>query len=238
MKRDVIQIDREKCIGCAQCVNTCHQGALALVDGKAMLVSEDYCDGLGLCLPECPSGALSIVQKEIQPEDMKKTIGNPEAPPVTPPTGGCPGAMARSFVREPKEENFPQQSTAPVERNQSQLTNWPVQLGLVPVRAPYLDGADLLIAADCTAFTYANFHEEFLKGKVCLIGCPKLDRENYSEKLTAMLQENDIQSITILRMEVPCCSGLVAQVKTALANSGKVIPWGYRIVSLEGELLP
>ena len=249
MKRNIVTIDSNLCNGCGLCVSACHEGALALVDGKAKLISDSYCDGLGACLPECPTGAIKIVERDSDPFDeaavaakMKasKHAGIEKAPqPVPPPLPcGCPGKMAKSIVRQPAdsvdaEATLTPQSHAPI----SALTNWPVQIKLVPISAPYLNGAALLIAADCTAFAFADIHRRFMKNKVTLIGCPKLDEGDYAEKLTAILMSNDIKSVTVLRMEVPCCGGIANATKQALINSGKMIPWHVITVSTDGEIL-
>lgn len=249
MKRNIITINSELCNGCGLCVSACHEGALALVDGKATLISESYCDGLGACLPECPTGAIKIEERESNPFDeaavakkMAQTVASPEqklaaTPPAKLPCG-CPGTMAKAIVRGgsgavPKQETV----GSPAGAIESSLTSWPVQIKLVPVTAPYLATASLLVAADCTAFAYADIHRRFMRNKVTLIGCPKLDAGDYAEKLTAILQANDIKSVTVLRMEVPCCGGIVAAVKTALMNSGKMIPWQVVTISTDGTIL-
>lgn len=210
MIRTIIKIDKDKCIGCGLCVNTCHESALAIVDGKATLLKDDYCDGLGRCMPKCPVGALSFDEREALPYDKEAVKANKES-------------MKK---KEEKESDI-----------KSNLNQWPVQIKLVPVDAPYFDGANLLIAADCTAFSYGNFHNRFMKDKITLIGCPKLDEVDYADKLTEILKTNDINSIAITRMEVPCCSGIVNAVKKALKNSGKVIPWRVTTISTEGEII-
>ncbi len=225
MKKNIISIDEEKCIGCGQCVNTCHQGALALVDGKAKLISESYCDGLGRCLPQCPVDAIKIIEKEVEEAPVRKELNLN--------TGfGCPSANAKEIKRE---------EVKPVETANyeavSELRQWPCQIKLVPVNAPYFNGAKLLIAADCTAFANANVHSKFMKNKITLIGCPKLDEGDYAEKLTEILKNNDIKSVDILRMSVPCCGGLENAVKRALINSGKMIPWGVHVISTNGEIM-
>jgi ferredoxin len=212
MIRNIIRIDEEKCNGCSACVNACHEGALQLIDGKARLVSESYCDGLGNCLPECPTGAITIEEREVNAYDreaVKNHMNQTKVQPVTP--------LAENIL--------------------SQLGQWPCQLKLVPVNAPYLNNAHLLIAADCTAFAYANIHQKFMPGKITLIGCPKLDDIDYSEKLTAIFEQHGIKSITILRMEVPCCGGIVHAVTHALKNSGKMIPWSVITISTDGKIL-
>lgn len=233
MLRRIIRIDREKCNGCGACAAACHEGAIGMVEGKAMLLREDYCDGLGDCLPTCPTGAISFVEREAAAydaqavrENLQKKQGSGAAPV------GCPGRQARRFDRAEDRPAPPQ-----AEISASQLGQWPCQIQLVPVNAPYFDGAKLLIAADCSAFAYANVHREFMQGKITLIGCPKLDAVDYSEKLTQILQSNDIRSVTVLRMEVPCCGGLEAAAKQALKNSGKFLPWQVVTLSVDGTIL-
>ena len=234
MRRKIVKIHEEKCNGCGLCVNACHEGALELRNGKAVLLSDVYCDGLGDCLPQCPVDAIEIIEreaeefnKELVERKMQERKQTEEPMPC-----GCPGHQAKvikhretSDIKEEKIELT------------SQLKQWPVQIKLISPMAPYFDGADILVAADCTAYAYANIHQEFMKGKITLIGCPKLDDIDYSEKLTAILKNNDVKSITVLRMEVPCCAGIVNAVKTAIIQSGKLIPWGYKIVSTDGTLL-
>ena len=238
MKRKIISIDPARCNGCGLCVNACHEGALQLVDGKAKLVSDSYCDGLGNCLPECPTGAITIVEREAVPFDetavaARQASPTPDAPP--PLACGCPGKMAKTIAARP-----PAPVTAagePPVGPASALVNWPVQIKLVPVNAPYLKKAALLIAADCTAFAYPDIHRRFMANKVTLIGCPKLDEVDYAEKLTAILQANEIRSVTVLRMEVPCCAGIANATKQALINSGKMIPWHVVTLATDGAIL-
>ena len=226
MVRRVIQIDEEKCNGCGICAEACHEGAIGIVDGKAKLLRDDYCDGLGDCLPNCPVGAISFIEREaaaydeaaVQENKKKKMQAMGQAL-----SGGCPGSRMRQLERKPAEEN---QSAA-----------WPVQIKLAPINAPYFDGAKLLIAADCTAYAYGSFHQDFIRGKVTLIGCPKLDDVDYSEKLTEIIRNNDIKSVTVVRMEVPCCGGLEHAAVTALKNSGKFIPWNVVTISIDGKIL-
>ena len=229
MIRKIIHIDEEKCNGCGACVNACHEGAIGLVNGKARLLHEHYCDGLGDCLPACPTNAITFEEREAPAYDEAAVLAA-KAAKDRPAHTGCPGAAMRQLRH--KAPTAPSASAAP----ESQLTNWPVQIKLVPTRAPYFDGASLLVAADCTAFTYADFHRRFLSGRVCLIGCPKLDGVDYTEKLTEIIRNNDIRSLTILRMEVPCCGGLEFAAKTALQNSGKFIPWQVVTVNIDGTL--
>lgn len=230
MLRKIIEIDQEKCNGCGICVDACHEGAIGLVDGKAKLLRDDYCDGLGDCLPACPAGAISFVERDAAAYDeaaVRETKRNAGRSHV----GGCPGSMVQAI--EHAANSGSACCVAPV----SQLQNWPIQIKLAPVYAPYFDGAKLLIAADCTAYAYANFHQEFMCGKVTLVGCPKLDSVDYAEKLAAILRNNDIQSVTVARMEVPCCGGLEMATKRALQDSGKFIPWQVVTISIDGENL-
>ncbi len=233
MVRRIIKIDSDKCNGCGLCAQACHEGAIGMVDGKAALLREDYCDGLGDCLPACPVGAISFEEREAPAYDEAAVRASKAQGRCS--GGGCPGARAQTIRREPHEEPAPLQSreTAPISR----LAQWPVQIKLAPVNAPWLQGADLLIAADCTAFAFADMHERFMRGRVTLIGCPKLDAVDYADKLTAMLQNADIRSVTVVRMEVPCCGGIVNAVKTAMQRSGKIIPWQVVTLSTDGRML-
>ena len=225
MVRKIIQIDEEKCNGCGACARACHEGAIGMVNGKARLLQDDYCDGLGDCLPACPTGAITFVEREAAAYDEQAVQANKART-----SGGCPGRQLRQFHHE---EAAPA-AAAPVP---SQLGQWPCQIKLVPVNAPYFDQARLLIAADCTAFAYANLHQEFMRGKITLIGCPKLDGVDYSAKLTEILRSNDIRSVTIVRMEVPCCGGLEQAAKKALQSSGKFLPWQVVTISTDGRIL-
>ncbi len=241
MKRNIIRIDEEKCNGCGLCVTACHEGALVIENGKAKLISDSYCDGLGNCLPECPTNAITIEEREADAYDeelVKKNIEMKAAAP-TPPVhhhvhGGCPGSRAMAIKKTPASEA---RASAPSAPAVSELMQWPCQIKLVPVNAPYFDNCDLLIAADCTAYAYANIHKDFMKNRITLIGCPKLDEGDYSEKLTAIIANNNINSVKVLRMEVPCCGGIVSAVKTALINSGKMLPWSIVTISTDGEIL-
>ncbi len=234
MKRRIIEIDENKCNGCGACADACHEGAIAMVAGKAKLMRDDYCDGLGDCLPACPTGAITFVEREAAAYDEKAVMENKQRKMreqgMTLPCG-CPGSHSRHISREE-----PPVVEAPSPAPASRLSQWPVQIKLVPVNAPYFDGARLLIAADCTAYAYAAFHERFIRGHITLVGCPKLDSIDYSEKLTAIIRENNIKSVTVVRMEVPCCGGLEAAAKTALRESGKFIPWQVVTVTVDGRL--
>lgn len=247
MKRKIIKIDPDKCDGCGLCVEACSEGALQLVDGKAKLVSESYCDGLGDCLPECPTGAISIEERVAAPFDEAAVKRYLEAVEGGAGTAnyqeattcaavnldcGCPGTEVRAIqpaVSEP-EEGPPAGSAAA-----SQLRQWPCQLRLMPTHAPYLDQAHLLIAADCTAYAYAGIHE-FMRGKITMVACPKLDSFDYAAKLTDILGQHEIKSIVVLKMAVLCCSGLLEAVKTALRRSGKLIPWRVVTISKDGNI--
>ena len=234
MIRRVIQIDKSKCTGCGLCADACHEGAIGIVDGKATLLRDDYCDGLGDCLPTCPTNAITFVEREAAAYDEAAVQANKQkkmqAQGLTiPPVGGCPGSRMRVI----SHEDTPAAPSAPIPAV-SALRNWPVQIKLAPPKAPYFDGAHLLIAADCTAYAYASFHHDFLRGKVALIGCPKLDAVQYSEKLTDIIRENNIKSVSIVRMEVPCCGGLEQAAITALKNSGKFLPWS--VTTIDGRI--
>lgn len=201
MIRKIIHISEEKCNGCGACASACHEGAIAIIDGKARLLREDYCDGLGDCLPACPAGAISFVEREAAAYDEAAVLAAKAVP------------------------------------QQSELSQWPVQIKLVPVNAPWFDGANLLVAADCTAYAYARFHQDFIKGHITLIGCPKLDAVDYAAKLTDIIRNHDIRSVTVVRMEVPCCKGIENAVKTALCGSGKRIPWNVATIATDGSIL-
>ena len=245
MIRRIIHIDEEKCNGCGACAEACHEGAIQMVDGVAKLTREDYCDGLGDCLPNCPTGAITFEEREAPAYDeaavraakaaklTEKMRGQgcpgSRARTLTPPAGSCPGSAPRRMDAAPVPG-----PAAPVA---SQLRQWPVQIKLAPVNAPWFDGARLLIAADCTAYAYGNFHEDFIRGRVCLVGCPKLDSVDYSEKLEDIIRNNDIRDVTIVRMEVPCCGGLEHAVKQALQRSGRFIPWRVVTIGVDGRIL-
>ena len=234
MKRRIIEINQDKCNGCGECAAACHEGAIAMVNGKAQLMRDDYCDGLGDCLPACPTGAISFVEREAADYDEQAVLANKQRKMQQEGMSihtGCPGSQMKTLLHS---ESYGAEAAPAV--SQSRLSQWPVQIKLVPVNAPYFDGAKLLIAADCTAYAYAAFHEKFIKGHITLVGCPKLDSVDYSEKLTEIIRNNDIKSVTIVRMEVPCCGGLEQAAKTALQNSGKFIPWQVATVTVDGKL--
>ena len=237
MLRQIIHIDEEKCNGCGLCAEACHEGAIDIIDGKAKLVRENFCDGFGDCLPNCPTGAITFEKREAPEYDPQAEKNAQEAKKMEEMKhmhheGGCPRSKLMQFEHK-EEDNAPLAAGKPVSR----LAQWPCQIKLVPTEAPFFDGAKLLIAADCTAYAYANLHEEFMKGKVTIIGCPKLDAVDYSEKLTEIIRNNDIKSVTIVRMEVPCCGGLQRAAETALRNSGKFIPWQVVTISRDGRIL-
>lgn len=232
MLRKIIHIEEEKCSGCGACAAACHEDAIGMVNGKAKLLRDDYCDGLGDCLPACPTGAITFTRREAAAYDEAAVkAAKREKHGDTLPCG-CPGTQSRRI-----EHTLDDAPCAPKSGQPSRLSQWPVQIKLVPVNAPYFDGARLLIAADCTAYAYADFHERFIKGHITLVGCPKLDGVNYAEKLTDILKSNDIKSVTVARMEVPCCGGLENAVKTALRASGKLIPWQVVTISTDGKII-
>lgn len=253
MIRKIIKINEELCNGCGLCATACHEGAIDMVNGKAKLMRENYCDGLGDCLPACPTGAISFEEREAPAYDEAAVKAAQAAQQTSVPDGaasadqaplnrqgdplpcGCPGTHSRAIKHDASiTSTVKSQTDANCE---SRLSNWPVQIKLAPINAPYFDGANLLVAADCTAFTYGNFHERFIKNHITLIGCPKLDNVDYSEKLTEIIRQNDIKSVTIVRMEVPCCGGLEYACKTALQNSGKFIPWQVVTVTIAGHII-
>ena len=230
MIRKIIKIDEEKCNGCGACAAACHEGAIDMIDGKAKLVRENYCDGLGDCLPACPVDAISFEEREapaydeeaVKQAQLKKSA---DALPC-----GCPGTQSKAL----KRETISAESTQSIH---SQLMQWPCQIKLVPVNAPYFDDANLLIAADCTAYAYGNFHNEFIKGHITIVGCPKLDEGDYADKLTQIIANNNIKSVKIVRMEVPCCGGIENAAKRAIQNSGKFIPWQVVTISTDGKIV-
>ena len=230
MKRNVITIDEDKCIGCGLCASACHQGAIGLVDGKAKLLREDYCDGLGRCLPVCPTEAIGFEEREVETGAIKSNMENRQPDTLA---CGCPGTNSKTIERESLTENVQAKTSS----TESQLNQWPVQIKLVPTNAAYFDKANLLIAADCAAYAYGNFHNEYMKNRITIIGCPKLDDGDYAEKLTAILQHNDTKSVTVVRMEVPCCSGLESAAKTALQSCGKMMPWQVVTISTDGKII-
>lgn len=231
MIRKIININEDKCNGCGACVNACHEGAIGMVDGKAKLLRDDYCDGLGDCLPTCPTGAITFIEREAAAYDEQAVLAEMTRRKKA-LHSGCAGSQIKQFNREKQTEKIPEAAVCT-----PQLMQWPVQIKLVPTNAPYFNGAKLLIAADCTAYAYANMHSEFINGKITLIGCPKLDVADYSEKLTEILCGNDIKSVTVVRMEVPCCAGIEAAAKAALKNSGKLIPWNVTTISIDGRII-
>ena len=218
MLRRIIEIDEEKCNGCGACATACHEGAIGMVNGKAKLLRDDYCDGLGDCLPACPTGAIRFVEREAAAYNEAAVLAAKGQGSC--PGGGCPSAAAKT-----------------IRLQNSELRQWPVQIKLAPMQAPYFEGADLLIAADCTAYAYANFHQDFIRGHVTLVGCPKLDGVDYSMKLAHILRNNDIRSVTVVRMEVPCCGGLTFAVGKALQECGKEIPLRVVTVSTDGRIV-
>ena len=232
MIRKIIKIDEERCNGCGICAEACHEGAIGMVDGKARLLREDYCDGLGDCLPSCPTGAITFEEREALAYDEEAVKAAKQA--ASPLPCGCPGTQARRLERTPRE-------TADFRRDEehtpSELRQWPVQIRLAPARAPYFENAHLLIAADCTAYVYGAFHRDFIQNRIALIGCPKLDAVDYAEKLTEILAQNAIKSVTVVRMEVPCCGGIEQAVKSAMQASGQWIPWQVITLSTDGQRL-
>lgn len=233
MVRKIIKINEEKCNGCGLCAQACHEGAIGMVNGKAKLLREDYCDGLGDCLPACPTSAITFEMREAPAYDEQAVKAAQQAKQAekAPLPCGCPGSQSKTIVREASAVPA---SPSPVT---SQLRQWPVQIKLVPVKAPYFDGANLLIAADCTAYTYGNFHNRFIKNHITLIGCPKLDEGDYTQKLTEIIRQNNIKSVTIVRMEVPCCGGIQMAAQNALQASGKFIPWQVVVIGTDGRIL-
>ncbi|MDO4838112.1 MAG: 4Fe-4S binding protein [Clostridia bacterium] len=236
MIRRIIHIDEDKCNGCGACASACHENAIEMVNGKAKLMRDDYCDGMGDCLPNCPTGAITFTEREAAAYDEAAVMANKakkeQQKAEAPVFHGCPGKQMRQLHP---------QAGAPVQTSTgvmtSQLGQWPCQIKLVPINAPYFKDAKLLIAADCTAYAYASMHQEFMQGRITLIGCPKLDAVDYSEKLTEIIRSNDIKSVTVVRMEVPCCGGLEMAAKKALQQSGKFIPWQVVTISIDGHII-
>lgn len=237
MLRKIVKINEEKCNGCGLCIGACHEAALQLVNGKAKLISDNLCDGLGACLPDCPQDAIEIIEREAAAFDevaVKEHIESSKPQADVPKMAcGCPGTMAKEIKRQGEPSPAAHgKNEAPA----SELRQWPCQLQLVPVNAPYFDNAHLLVAADCAAYAYANLHAEFMHNRITVIGCPKLDHANYAAKLTEILQLHEIKSLTVVRMEVPCCGGLVNAVKEALVASGKMIPWRVVVIGTDGTI--
>lgn len=250
MKRNIVTIDEEKCTGCGLCASACHEGAIQMIDGKARLISESYCDGLGACLPSCPAGAITVEEREAAAFDEKAVelhlaekkeakADYSEKPAAQEAHGtmacGCPGTIAKSIER--KAAPTTATPASPAEEAASELRQWPCQIQLVSPTAPYLKHAHLLVAADCTAYANANVHKKWMKGRITLIGCPKLDDADYAEKLGEILRINDIQSVTVLRMSVPCCGGIVNAVKGAMQSTGVMVPWQVVTIDTNGDIL-
>ncbi|MGN1032421.1 MAG: ATP-binding protein [Intestinibacter sp.] len=235
MIRRIIEINEQKCNGCGKCAKACHEGAIGMVNGKAKLLRDDYCDGLGDCLPTCPTEAITFVEREAAPydEEAVKAAQNKKKNLEDILPCGCPGSSVKSIERENSSCSCSHSESPKVNR---ELSQWPIQIKLVPVNAKFFEGADLLIAADCTAYAYGNFHSEFIKGRITLIGCPKLDSVDYSEKLEAIFRENDIKSVTIARMQIPCCVALESSIKKALVASGKSISCQTFAISPDGKV--
>lgn len=232
MIRKIIKIDEEKCNGCGACAAACHEGAIEMIHGKAKLTREDYCDGLGDCLPACPVNAISFEEREAPAYNEAAVLDSRQKQASKTLPCGCPGTKSKAILRE--GDTCDPDASIPAA---SQLSQWPVQIKLVPTNAPYFDGADLLVAADCTAYAYGNFHNKFIRNHITLIGCPKLDEVDYTDKLTQIISGNNIKSVTIVRMEVPCCGGIENAVKRALQASGKFIPWSVVTISTDGKIL-
>jgi len=229
MIRKIIKIDQDKCNGCGACAAACHEGAIEMIDGKAKLTLEHHCDGLGDCLPACPTGAISFEEREAPAYD-EEAVNRAKREKAVPHSGGCPGIRARKLT----QSDAPEATNAP---SVSRLAQWPCQIKLMHPNAPYLEGADLLVAADCAAYAYGRFHEDFMNGRITLIGCPKLDACDYAEKLTAIIASNNIRSVTLARMEVPCCGGLECAVVQAIEASSRDIPLRKVVISTDGRKL-
>ena len=238
VKRTIVHIEEDKCNGCGLCIDACHEGAIELVDGKARLVSDEYCDGLGDCLPECPTGAISLVEREAKPFDEELVQQKMAAGPGDCP-GGCPGVAAMSLGGDDAPApGSPREDAAEIAGQRSELSQWPIQLRLVNPGASYLRGAHLLVAADCAAYAHAGFHRDFIRGRITLIGCPKLDDADAQRaKLAAILAQNDIKSVTVVRMEVPCCGGIVGATRAAMLEAGVIVPYDEVIIGTDGEVL-
>ena len=235
MIRKIVSIDEALCNGCGLCAKACHEGAIAMIDGKAKLIRDDYCDGLGDCLPACPTGAIRIIEREAAAYDEAAVQAKNKVQPAV--HHGCPGAMARKLGSHAKPlhpHRVQESAGVPAE---SQLSQWPVQIRLAAANASFFDDAHLLIAADCTAFACGDFHNRFMKNRITLVGCPKLDPIDYSEKLTEILSTHNIKSITLVRMQVPCCGGLEQALKKALINCKKLIPWQVQVLSIDGQVI-
>ena len=247
MIRKIVKIDEEKCTGCGLCASACHENAIVMENGKAHLLRDDFCDGFGDCLPACPAGAITIEEREsaeYNPAavEMRKQILAQHAsgaPMAHPHAGGCPGSAMHTFNRTQNPYQTSESENENAERTtvRSELMQWPVQIKLLPAQAPFYENANLLIAADCTAYAYAAFHRDFIKNHITLVGCPKLDEGDYTEKLTAIISQNNIKSLTIVRMEVPCCGGLERAATEALKASGKFLPWRVVVISRDGEII-
>ena len=247
MIRKIVKIDEEKCTGCGLCASACHENAIVMENGKAHLLRDDFCDGFGDCLPACPAGAITIEEREsaeYNPAavEMRKQILAQQAsgaPMAHPHAGGCPGSAMHTFNRTQNPSQTSESENENAERTtvRSELMQWPVQIKLLPVQAPFYENANLLIAADCTAYAYATFHRDFIKNHITLVGCPKLDEGDYTEKLTEIISQNNIKSLTIVRMEVPCCGGLERATTEALKASGKFLPWRVVVISRDGEII-
>ena len=247
MIRKIVKIDEEKCTGCGLCASACHENAIVMENGKAHLLRDDFCDGFGDCLPACPAGAITIEEREsaeYNPAavEMRKQILAQQAsgaPMAHPHAGGCPGSAMHTFNRtqNPAKTSESENETAEKTTVRSELMQWPVQIKLLPVQATFYENANLLIAADCTAYAYATFHRDFIKNHITLVGCPKLDEGDYTEKLTEIISQNNIKSLTIVRMEVPCCGGLERAATEALKSSGKFLPWRVVVISRDGEII-
>lgn len=235
MIRKIIHIDENKCNGCGLCAKACHENAIGMVNGKAKLLRDDYCDGLGDCLPACPTGAITFVEREAAAYDEKAVEANKKRLKAPLPCG-CPGSQMKTLSRQSVSQ-VSHSVSDDISHSVSQLRQWPVQIKLANINAPYFDGADLLIAADCTAYAYGNFHNDFIAGKITLIGCPKLDDTDYSIKLGEIIAANDIKSVTVVRMEVPCCGGIENAVRTAIAKSGRDISLDVKIISTDGRIV-